>query len=198
MAQRVPPFESNAGKSSSPAARTRRRYDHAKKSGHINFRDAHRCLRAPQLKNAKHTRCIAFAGIKPPGETTCRQHRSRLLAQSRRRPDQDRLGRRAGSPGRGICYPRLRGHAIDGLLDILPDVLAGFGRSSGPVMNSVASRCARRGASGDHDQTKPLTPQPPFKTSRADLQLRRAAGARRPLIPARERPSRWPGFGQHG
>lgn len=84
------------------------------------------------------------------------------------------------------------------LLDILPDVLAGIGRSSGPVMNSVASRCARRGASGDHDQTKPLTPQPPFKTSRADLQLRRAAGARTPLIPARERPSRWPGFGQHG
>lgn len=84
------------------------------------------------------------------------------------------------------------------LLDILPDVLAGIERSSGPVMNSVASRCARRGASGDHDQTKPLTPQPPFKTSRADLQLRRAAGTRTPLIPARERPSRWPGFGQHG
>lgn len=136
---------------------------------------------------AKHTRCIAFAGIKPPGETIRRQHQSRFLAQSRRRPDQDRLGRRAGSPGRGICYPCLRGHAIDGLLDILPDVLAGFGQSSGPVMNSVASRRARRGASGDHDQTKPLTPQPPFKTSRADLQLRRAAGARTPLIPARGR-----------
>lgn len=118
-------------------------------------------------------------------KTIRRQHQSRFLAQSRRRPDQDRLGRRAGSPGRGICYPCLRGHAIDGLLDILPDVLAGIGRSSGPVMNSVASRCARRSASGDHDQTKPLTPQPPFKTSRADLQLRRAAGARTPLIPAR-------------
>lgn len=83
------------------------------------------------------------------------------------------------------CYRRLAGH---------PTVLAGFGRSSGPVMNSVASRCARRGASGDHDQTKPLTPQPPFKTSRADLQLRRAAGARTPLSPAQERPSRWPGL----
>lgn len=132
---------------------------------------------------AKHTRCIAFAGIKPPRETIRGQHQSRFLAQSRRRPDQDRLGHRAGSLGRGICHPCLRGHAIDGLLDILPDVLAGFGRSSGPVMNSVASRCARRGASGDRDQTKPLTPQPPSKTSRADLRLRRAAGARTPLNP---------------
>lgn len=147
---------------------------------------------------AKHTRCIAFAGIKPPRETIRGQHQSRFLAQSRRRPDQDRLGHRAGSLGRGICHPCLRGHAIDGLLDILPDVLAGFGRSSGPVLNSVASRCARRGASGDRDQTKPLTPQPPSKTSRADLRLRRAAGARTPLIPARDRPSRWPGLGQHG
>lgn len=96
-------------------------------------------------------RCIAFAGIKPPGETTCRQHRSRLLAQaqSRRRPDQDRLGRRAGSPGRGICYPRLRGHAIDGLLDILPDVLAGFGRILGACdefrgFTLCPQRCIRR------------------------------------------------------
>lgn len=73
------------------------------------------------------------------------------------------------------CYRRVAGHPTD--------VLAGFGRSSGPVMNSVASRCARRGASGDRDQTKPLTPQPPSKTSRADLRLRRAAGARTPLNP---------------
>lgn len=147
---------------------------------------------------AKHTRCIAFAGIKPPRENDPR-------AASATVPGSIATWTRSGSArapssslGRGICHPSLRGHAIDGLLDILPDVLAGVGRSSGPVMNSVASRCARRGASGDHDQTKPLTPQPPSKTSRADLRLRRAAGARTPLIPARDRPSRWPGFGQRG
>lgn len=115
----------------------------------------------------------------------------------RRRPDQDRLGREQVLLDAAFATLAC-GAVLSTLLDILPDVLAGIGRSSGPVMNSVASRCARRGASGDHDQTKPLTPHPPFKTSRADLQLRRAAGARTPLIPARERPSRWPGFGQHG
>lgn len=154
-------------------------------------RIAVKCL--PSTRDASH-----FAGIKPPRENDPR-------AASATVPGSIATWTRSGSArapssflGRGICHPSLRGHAIDGLLDILPDVLAGVGRSSGPVMNSVASRCARRGASGDHDQTKPLTPQPPSKTSRADLRLRRAAGARTPLIPARDRPSRWPGFGQRG
>ena len=147
---------------------------------------------------AKHTRCIAFAGIKPPRDNDPR-------AASATVPGSIATWTRSGSARAAeqllldAAFATLACEAmLSTLLDILPDVLAGIGRSSGPVMNSVASRCARRGASGDHDQTKPLTPQPPFKTSRADLQLRRAAGARTPLIPARERPSRWPGFGQHG
>ncbi|MGY3396523.1 hypothetical protein ACVWW6_009114 [Bradyrhizobium sp. USDA 3311] len=125
-------------------------------------------------------------------------HQPRFLAQSRRRPDQDRLQRRAGSLGRGICHSCLRGHAIDGLLYVLPNVLAGVGLSSGLAMNFVASRCARRRASGDHAQTKPLTLRAPSNPTRPGLRLRRAAGARTPLVPARDRPTRWPGLGQHG
>lgn len=111
---------------------------------------------------------------------------------------QSRLRRRESLLGRGICHSCLRADATLGLFDVLPNVLAAVGLSLRSVGNSVAWRCAGRGASGDHDQTKPLTPQPPSKTSWADLRLRRAAGARTPLIPARYRPSRWPGFGQHG
>ena len=161
---------------------------------HINFQHADRCLQAPRLRNSSQAHEMHRWN---QGATRSDPHQRRFLAQSRWRPDQDRLpaaSRFAWTRHLPMLLARPR---LPSVCSISCLTSTGVGRPSGPVMNSEALRCARRRASGKHSQTKLLTLQPVSNPTRPRLRLGRAAGARERLIRARDRSTRWPGVGQH-
>lgn len=159
MAQRVPPFASNAGKIEQPSAPG---VDTITLSRGISIFETptgvcerHSC-EMPSTRDASHSQESSRQAKRSAGSI---DHACWL---KRRRPDQDRLGREQvlldAAFATLACGAVLSTACWTSYLTSSPEL----GDPRGLVMISVSSRCARRGASGDHDQTKPLTPQPPF------------------------------------